>query len=350
VVSLRVLQVAYPFAPVTEDAVGGAEVVLARLDAGLCARNVESQVVACEGSAVRGRLHAVAAGRGPIDDAVRDEASARHRRVIEALIGGGGIDVVHLHGVDYWTYLPARHDVPCVVTLHLPVERYPDEVLRAPPAHVRLVCVSESARRRGAGVLDGAAVIENGVPMPRERQSTDESGPEAFVLCLGRICPEKGFHLALDAARAADLPLVLAGRVFPYPDHERYFREEIAPRLDARRTFIGPVAGERKRALLGRAACVVIPSVVEETSSLVAMEALAAGTPVVARPVGALAEIVEPGVTGVLARDVDELARALREAPRLSRARCRAEARRRFDAGRMVADYLALYERLSRSA
>lgn len=346
--SARVLQVAYPFAPVAEDAVGGAEVVLARLDAGLCARGVESLVVACEGSAVRGRLHAVAAGHGPIDDAVRGEASARHRRAIEALIGAGGVDVVHLHGVDFWTYLPKRHDVPCVVTLHLPVERYPDEVLRAPPAHVRFVCVSESARRRGAGVLDGAEVIENGVPMLE--QSTETPGPEAFVLCLGRICPEKGFHLALDAARAADVPLVLAGRVFPYPDHERYFREEIAPRLDARRTFIGPVEGERKRALLARAACVAIPSLVEETSSLVAMEALAAGTPVVARPVGALADIVEPGVTGELARDVGELARALREAPRFSRDRCRAEARRRFDAGRMVADYLALYERVSRSA
>ena len=88
-------------------------------------------------------------------------------------------------------------------------------------------------------------------------------------------CPEKGYHLALDAAHLAGMALLLAGEVFPYPEHQRYFHEEIGPRLDSTRRFIGPVGGQRKRGLLQRAQCLIVPSLVAETSSLVAMEALA---------------------------------------------------------------------------
>src|SRR5690606_1063450 len=129
--------------------------------------------------------------------------------------------------------------------------------------------------------------IENGVPVEALGARVRKRG---FALALGRICPEKGYHLALEAAHRAGLPLLLAGAVFRYAAHERYFREEIAPRLDSLRRFIGAVPLGRKRRLLAAARCVVVPSLVPETSSLVAMEALASGTPVVAFPVGALAD------------------------------------------------------------
>ena len=103
-------------------------------------------------------------------------------------------------------------------------------------------------------------------------------------MALGRICPEKGYHIALDAAARAGVPMVLAGEVFRYPAHEQYFRDEIAPRLDASRRFIGPVGLHRKRRLLSEARCLLAPSLAPETSSLVAMEALACGTPVIAFP------------------------------------------------------------------
>ena len=73
-------------------------------------------------------------------------------------------------------------------------------------------------------------------------------------MALGRICPEKGFHIALDAARRAGVPLLLAGQTFPYEAHETYFAREIAPRLDRSRRFIGPIGLVRKRRLLSAGA------------------------------------------------------------------------------------------------
>jgi glycosyltransferase involved in cell wall biosynthesis len=126
-----------------------------------------------------------------------------------------------------------------------------------------------------------------------------------FALILGRVCREKGFDDALEASRRADIPLLLAGAVFPYADHQAFFRDHIAPRLDRRRRWIGAVAGRSKQRLLAKARCLLVPSKVPETSSLVAMEALAAGTPVVAYRTGALPEIVEDGRTGLLVETVD---------------------------------------------
>jgi CelD/BcsL family acetyltransferase involved in cellulose biosynthesis len=187
--------------------------------------------------------------------------------------------------------------------------------------------------------------VENGVDLSRFAPARTR---RAFALALGRICPEKGFDFALRAARTADVPLLLAGRVFEYEVHRRYFAQQIAPLLDARRRFIGPIEATRKRRLLGAARCVVVPSLAPETSSLVAMEALASGAPVVAYAAGALAEIVEHGRTGFIARHVDELGEAMVRAGELRAADCRAAAERRFSSARMTREYLALYEEVAR--
>jgi glycosyltransferase involved in cell wall biosynthesis len=346
-VSLRVLSVAYPFAPVGLDAVGGAEVVLARLDAGLVDRSVASTVIACAGSRVRGRLRSVPIPPGTIEDPTRAEAWRAHRAAIDQAIDSERPDVIHLHGLDFTSYLPDRR-IPILVTLHLPLDWYAPDTLELEARGVRFVCVSTDQRQRGGVRWSGVQVIENGVPIGGH----EERGPARgdFGLCLGRICPEKGFHLALEAARRADVPLLLAGEVHPYPAHQRYFAQHIAPLLDGGRRFIGAVAGPAKRRLLGRARFLAVPSLAHETSSLVAMEALAAGTPVVAHRVGALPEIVEPGRTGWLVDDVDGLARAFLDTDHLQSEQCRAAARTRFDAERMVGEYLSLYRALTREA
>jgi glycosyltransferase involved in cell wall biosynthesis len=168
-----------------------------------------------------------------------------------------------------------------------------------------------------------------------------------FALALGRICPEKNWNVATDAAKQAGVPLLLAGEVFPYEAHQTYFREQIEPRLDRLRRFIGPAGFARKRRLLSAARCLLVPSLAPETSSLVAMEALACGTPVIAFPSGALPDIVEHGVTGFIVRSSQEMAEAIRQADEIDPETCRRTARDRFSLEQMVNRYFALYRELA---
>jgi glycosyltransferase involved in cell wall biosynthesis len=167
------------------------------------------------------------------------------------------------------------------------------------------------------------------------------------VLMLGRICPEKGQHLGLQAAHAAGVPALLAGDVFPYPEHQAYFADRVRPMLDAKRHYLGPVGFARKRHLLASAVCLLVPSLAAETSSLVAMEALACGTPVIAFRSGALPETVEDGRTGLLVDGVDAMAAAIGRIGMIDRAECRRRAMERFPVRRMTDAYLALYRRLA---
>lgn len=336
---MKVLSVAYPLAPVAPDTAGGAEQVLAMLDGALAAAGHESVVVACEGSRVAGTLAPVPRAAGTITPAMQEAAQARTREAIERALACGAFDVVHMHGIDFHRYLPPA-GVPVLATLHLPPAWYPPEVfaLGRPDTWLHGVSASQQAGCPPCRAL--LPYIANGVPLdaPSVRRRN-------FAVALGRICPEKGFHIALDAAARAGVPLVLAGEVFPYPAHEAYYREEIVPRLRGRR-FLHRVPPARKRRLLAAARCLVVPSLAPETSSLVAMEALACGTPVVAFPSGALAEIVEHGRTGFLVNGEREMAEAIAAAGGIDPRECRLAARERFSASRMVNDYLSLYRRL----
>ncbi|TNC74778.1 glycosyltransferase [Rubellimicrobium roseum] len=338
---LSVLSVAYPLAPVTADPVGGAEQVLARLDRALVARGHRSLVIACEGSRVAGDLRPIPAVAGPITDWDAERVRAAVRARIAEVVASDRPDVIHLHGIDFPSYLPLPGP-PVLVTLHLPLDWYPPEALAPvrPGTHLHPVSAAQAATAPPGSRIE--APIENGVDIPDLKQRR-----RCYVFALGRICPEKGFDDALDAARLAHVPLLLAGTVFPYPDHERHFRRAIAPRLSWRRRWIGPVEGARKQALLANARCVLLPCKARETSSLVTMEALAAGTPVIAYPTGALPDIVEHGRTGFLVRDVPEMAEAIRKVGALDPETCRAAAIARFGADRMIEGYLRRYEDLA---
>lgn len=339
---LTVLNVGYALAPVGPDAVGGAEQVLSALDRALVAAGQRSLVVAPRGSIVAGELIATTAVPEPITGAARSAVEERQRRAIECALSSAPVDVIHAHGVDFAAHLPPT-DVPTLVTLHLPADFYPAGALAARP-NTWFNAVSAAQHRTLPALPNLLDPIPNGVPV---EHFMARHAPRGFALALGRICPEKGFHLAFDAAARAKVPLLLAGRVFPYPAHQRYFEEEIRPRLGAKARFLGAIGFARKRRLLTAARCLLAPSLAPETSSLVAMEALACGCPVVAFPSGGLAEIVEPGITGFLAAGADEMAEAIARCGDIDRDRCRYEARRRFSLDRTIAAYFALYRRLA---
>ncbi|HET7755592.1 MAG TPA: glycosyltransferase [Anaeromyxobacteraceae bacterium] len=340
---MKILQVAYALAPVGADAVGGAEQVLSALDEAIVAAGHDSIVIALEGSRCRGRHVPLPRPDGAFDEAAQSLARLRARRAVAATLAREHVDVVHLHGVDFGAVLQ-DDGPPALVTLHLPRAWYPDEWLVRPRGRTYFNCVSAAQQRTFAGVPAMLPAIDNGVAIARLRFRRAKA---SFALALGRISPEKGLHLACDAARAAATPLVLAGRVFPYPEHQRYFADALEPRLGRGCRFVGPVGLARKRRLLAAARCLLVPSLAPESSSLVAMEALASGTPVVAFASGALAGIVEPGRTGFLVRDVGEMAHALREVGRISPEECRRSAVERFSADEMARRYLELYARIA---
>jgi glycosyltransferase involved in cell wall biosynthesis len=335
--------VAYSLAAVSLDAAGGAEQILAMLDAGLTRAGHRSIVVAAEGSAVAGTLVPVPPREGALTIADWHDAHQHHRRAIAYALERYSIQVVHFHGIDFLNYLPAT-PVPTLATLHLPVAWYQPELftLRLPQLHLH--CVSRIQRLQCPEDVQLEPEIENGVPVDQFRVREPKG---EYVLALGRICPEKGFHLAIEAARRAACPLRLAGKVFCYEAHRRYFEEEIVSRLDHARQYIGPVGFARKVRLLAGARCLLIPSLTQETSSLVAMEALAAGTPVVAFRTGALPEILDHGVTGFLVDDVGSMAAAIPWTADLDPETCRRVARARFSEERMIASYLARYRQLA---
>jgi glycosyltransferase involved in cell wall biosynthesis len=166
------------------------------------------------------------------------------------------------------------------------------------------------------------------------------------AVILGRICPEKGTHFGIAAARKVGLSLRIAGQVFGYPEHVCYFEDQIRPALGEDVVYVGPVGSKEKVELLRSAKCLLVPSIAPETRSLAAMEALACGTPVIAMKSGALPEIVEHGRTGFLVTSVDAMSDAISRVDALDPMTCRRVAEERFSSERMAREYIDLYKRL----
>jgi len=336
---VNVLSVGYPLFPVTPDAAGGAEQILSLLDRGLTARGHRSMVVAAQSSRVEGELVETPAAPDEITDAVRAKAEEAHAAAIHRALDQFPADILHFHGLDFHAYIPDR-PLPKLATMHLPLAWYPEHVFAL--RDVTLCCVSQNQAGTSPNGLR-LPVVPNGIDLGRYRPAALRGD---YLLWLGRICPEKGAAIALRVAHHLDARLIVAGPVHPFGSHHAYFSEQVAPLLDEKRCWIGPVGRERKAQLLAEARCVLIPSLAPETGSLVAMEALASGTPVIAFRAGALPEIVESGVTGFVVDSEAEMAQAVDQTVTISSARCREEALRRFDAARMAQQYINLYRDL----
>jgi glycosyltransferase involved in cell wall biosynthesis len=183
-------------------------------------------------------------------------------------------------------------------------------------------------------------VIQNGVDMatlPFQPHSGEG------LLFLGRIEEKKGPDLAVQVALALGLPLILAGLIVD----EEFFDRAIRPFLNGQIRYVGVVNHRQKTELFGRAACVLMPSRWEEPFGLVAIEAMACGTPIVALARGALPELVEPGLTGYLSRNEETLADLVARAVQLDRAAIRARAAAQFDLTVVAELYSQLYTQVA---
>jgi glycosyltransferase involved in cell wall biosynthesis len=250
-----------------------------------------------------------------------------------------------MHGNYFGDLLPGG-DVPTLITLHLPPSWYKAKSFRISRPNTFFQCVSRSQRESFPSDMKFLPDIENGVSSELIAQSPHVRRKN-FVAMLGRICPEKAFHIGLRAARMAQTSALLAGRVFPFDEHQHYFTEKIRPELDSLRRYIGPIGPKARKRFLSSARCLIVPSVVPETSSLVAREAITCATPVIAFANGALPEIVQHGKTGFLVQKESELPAAIHACGSLDPEDCRQAARQRFfSSDTMVDNYIATYQRI----
>jgi glycosyltransferase involved in cell wall biosynthesis len=345
----RVLYVAYPLLPVDAASCGGAEQVLQACEQEAHAGGWQTTVAACSGSVAVGSVYATGAPAHGSLTTEREIVAEHCHKVLELIAVRNavtcGFDVVHDHSGGFFTCAD-RVDEPVIATLHLPREFYPASAFRHLPANLHLVCVSQNQARTFRGVAP-VQVIRNGV---RLEQFPLETHKQDYLLWMGRICEEKGPHIALDVAAEVGMKIVLAGKVFPFAYHQEYFRREIEPRLAQmgdQAVHLVDITAQRKSELLRNAKAVLIPSTVAETSSLVAMEAAASGTPVIAFKQGALAEVVQSGETGIIVNDTEQMTRAVGSVSRLRPRTCHGFAHKHFSSKRMFHEYEQLYEEVS---
>src|SRR5260370_1847884 len=168
-----------------------------------------------------------------------------------------------------------------------------------------------------------------------------------YLVSFGRIDRDKGTGEPLESAGRAGRRLVICGSV----QDGRYFADAVEPHLDGDQViFLGSVGPRRRADVLGDAAALLHPIYFDEPFGLSVVEAMACGTRVVAYRRGSMPEVVDEGVTGYLAHDIESSVDAVRAAVRLDRSVVHARAVARFGADRMVEDYLRTYKALLMSA
>jgi glycosyltransferase involved in cell wall biosynthesis len=336
---MRIAQVAPPWVAVPPRGYGGIEWVVSFLADGLVDRGHDVTLFASGDSSTKGRLeHAFEVSPGPMFN-----NSVWHDTVHQLLVHRDPrrFDLIHQH--TYWSAMVASLflEVPVMHTLHRALSPEMQRVYEPVADRLWFVAVSEAQRTTMPG-LRYAGVVHNGIDPSVYPLRKDK---EDFLLFLGRTNPDKGALRAIEAARAAGLPLVMSVKVAEAIERE-HFERQIEPALAEDITLFHEVSHDEKVDLLGRAKAVLFPIDWDEPFGLVMVEAMSSGTPVIATPRGAVPEVVDDGVTGFIV-PVDDYpdaaARAVKRVDEIDPAACRARVEERFTKDAMIDAYEGLY-------
>jgi glycosyltransferase involved in cell wall biosynthesis len=341
---MRIAQVAPLFESVPPQLYGGTERVVSWLTETLVRRGHHVTLFASRDSVTAARLVPTAARGLRLEEAEIDPVAAHIAELGMVADHLNEFDLVHCH-TDYPAFLLGRlTSTPVLHTLHgrldLPAWPY---VCRAFP-RTPLVSISDSQRAPLAGLdLDWRATVHHGLPV--DDIPFTENGGQGYLAFLGRFSPQKGPETAVAVARAVGIPLRMAAKVDP--QDRAYFESSVRPLIDGTLVqYVGEIGDDEKWKFLGEALCLLFPIDWPEPFGLAMIEALACGTPVVARPCGSVPEIVIDGETGWLADTVDDLARAVRRIEAIDRSRCRQEVETRFSVAAMADGYERVYRDL----
>jgi glycosyltransferase involved in cell wall biosynthesis len=288
------------------------------------------------------QLHSVYPRSLRTADDLQDRSPYDWMHIALSLREAKGYDMVHNHAGEPAMAMSHLVDAPMLTTMHCLItpdtkfvwkhyEGWYNAISRAHHATIPPGCGGSFA-----GVVHNAIDVES---FPFSNQKDD------YLLFLSRIAPEKGTHLAIEAARRVGMRLVIAAKVDPVD--RAYYEDVVAPLIDGEQVvYVGEANAIQKRRLYERAYCLLFPICWEEPFGLVMAEAMACGTPVVAFARGAAPEVVVDGQTGYLVEDVDGMVQAVRKVDRIDPYRCREHVVGHFSPSVMVERYLLLYHKI----
>jgi glycosyltransferase involved in cell wall biosynthesis len=341
---MRIAQVAPLYESVPPKLYGGTERVVSWVTDELVRRGHDVTLFASGDSRTSARLVAPCRRSLRLDPARPDPIAFHTIELAHAFDRACEFDVIHCH-VDSLAFPFGRLvSTPTVHTLHGRLDlRHVVQVL-AEFRDVPIVSISHAQRDPVRHLpLNWAATVHHGLPVQTVPFHPE---PGRYLAFLGRISPEKGAHVAIEVAKRVGLPLRIAAKVDPAD--QSYF-EQIRPLLNHPLVeFIGEVADDEKWRFLGEALALIFPIDWPEPFGITIIEALACGTPVVARPAGSVPELLRDGRTGYVGDSVEDLVVAVKRVDLIERALCRREVEERFSVDAMTDRYEAVYLRLAR--
>jgi glycosyltransferase involved in cell wall biosynthesis len=344
---MRIAQVAPLYERVPPTLYGGTERIVSYLVEEQVRRGHDVTLFASGDSRTNAAVVAPVPSALRLDSSMTDPLAPHVVELAQVFDQADAFDLIHCH-LDYLAFPFSRLvATPTIHTLHGRLDLPHLRSLMGHFGEVPLVSISHAQRRPLEHLeLNWTANVYHGLPLEAYQPGAGDGGYVAF---LGRISREKRPDLAIAIATQAGVPLKIAAKVDPI-DRE-YFEKEIEPLLDHPLIeYVGEIGEADKSRFLGDAKALLFPIDWPEPFGLVMIEALACGTPVIARPCGSVPEIVTPGRTGYIGDTVEELVEAVQQVDRLDRAQCRQEAEMRFSVPRMANDYDKAYQRLGAGA
>lgn len=340
---MKILQVAPLFESVPPKYYGGTERIVSYLTEELVRMGHQVTLFASGDSLSEAQLEPMCHRSLRLDKQCVDQL-AHHVLMVERLAQRAHeFEIIHSH-IDYLPFTVLRRcPVPAVTTLHGRLDIPDLQNLYREFADMAVVSVSD-AQRQPLPALDWRGTVYHGLPGDLY-EFHEESGE--YLAFLGRISPEKRVDAAIEIARRTGMQLRIAAKVDEV-DHD-YFDSIVKPLLALPNIdYVGEIGEAEKGRFLGEARALLFPIDWPEPFGLVMIEAMACGTPVIARSRGSVPEVMIHGETGFIVEDVEDAVRAVERIGSISRRRCREVFEQRFTARRMAQDYLAVYGELRR--
>jgi glycosyltransferase involved in cell wall biosynthesis len=339
---LRIAQVAPPLERVPPSAYGGTERIVFELVRELHRRGHEVTTFASGDSVVPGE-HIVTSPRALRPAGIGDDPNPWSLATASSVVEHarrGEFDVVHSHLEQFSHLLAAGSPAPVIATFHGRIDHPAlGEVFRTSVARLVAISRHHASTRPEA---NWTAVIHNGLTLDDVPADLPRGDDLVFV---GRITPEKGIIDAIEIAKVTGRRLKIAAKIGPFPREQAYYHEVFLPALEAAGRdveFVGELDQAARDELVATSFASLAPAAWPEPFGLVILESLACGTPVIARRVGALPEIIREGVDGFFGDDVQHLASLIDRVGALDPAEIRRGALERFNAERMTDQYEAL--------